>query len=88
MPEEPVLELAPLSDFLQKIGQGIVLVHPTTDDILHTGGAAMGDDVVYRPANTLQRFPGDGVFRLAGQLLLVPRGGVVAVLGAVFQPGD
>lgn len=71
--EKPVLESASLSNLIEKVCQRISLVQSSTEGVLDTAGAAMGNDVIYIPPCLIQRFPCGFVFILAGQFLFPPR---------------
>ena len=70
--EKPVLESASLSNLIEKVCQRISLVQSSTEGVLDTAGAAMGNDVIYIPPCLIQRFPCGFVFILAGQFLFPP----------------
>ena len=71
--EKPVLKSASLSNLIEKVCQRISLVQSSTEGVLDTAGAAMGNDVIYIPPCLIQRFPCGFVFILAGQFLFPPR---------------
>ena len=73
MPEEPVLESAAFPNLIEEVCQRISLVQSSTEGVLDTAGAAMGNDVIYIPPCLIQRFPCGFVFILAGQFLFPPR---------------
>ena len=70
--EKPVLESASLSNLIEKVCQRISLVESSTEGVLDTAGAAMGNDVIYIPPCLIQRFPCSFVFIHAGQFLFPP----------------
>ena len=67
-----VSEPAPLGDLIEEIRQGIGLIKSAAQLVLHTGGAAVGDDVVHLPAVLSQVGPCGLVLLLAGQLRRPP----------------
>lgn len=73
MPEEPVLESAAFPNLIEEVCQRISLVQSSTEGVLDTAGAAMGNDVIYITPCLIQRFPCGFVFILAGQFLFPPR---------------
>ena len=72
VPEEPVFELASLSNLIEKVCQGIPLEQPAAECVLNAAGAAVGDDVVHIPTCFVQCFSCGPVFVLAGQFLFPP----------------
>ena len=64
--EKPVFELAPLAYLIEELRQGILLIKPAAEYVLHTGGTAVGDDVVHLPARSVQAGLGGLVLCLAG----------------------
>ena len=61
-----VSEPAPLGDLIEEIRQGIGLIKSAAQLVLHTGGAAVGDDVVHLPAVLSQVGPCGLVLLLVG----------------------
>ena len=55
--EKPVLESASLSNLIEKVCQGIPLGQPAAECVLNATGAAVGDDVVHRPADRVEVSP-------------------------------
>lgn len=72
MPEEPVFKLAAFLNLIEEVCQRISLVESSTEGVLDTAGAAMGNDVIYIPPCLIQRFPCSFVFIHAGQFLFPP----------------
>ena len=63
--KNPVFELASLAYLVKELRQGVFLVKPTAEYVLHTGGTAVGNDVVHLPARSVQAGPGSPVLLLA-----------------------
>ncbi len=71
--EKPVFKLAPLAYLIKELRQGILLIKPAAEYVLHTGGTAVGDDVVHLPARSVQAGPSGPLLLLVRQFLLPPR---------------
>lgn len=72
MAEEPIPEGTFLTHFVEELGQCVFIEHSSAEHVLYPGGAAVADDVIHIPVNTLQICSGFQIFRFAGQLLGPP----------------
>ena len=72
MAEEPIPEGTPLTHFVEELGQCVFFEHSSAEHILYAGGAAVADDVIHIPVDTLQICSGFQIFRFAGQFLGPP----------------
>ena len=70
--EEPIPEGTSLTDFIEEVRQCVFFEHSSAEHILYGGWAAVADDVIHIPVDTLQICLGLQILCLVGQFLGPP----------------